>query len=68
MTNPRKSRVTSASVSLLNGIFTSDGTHATYYMVDSYDKKGRKIPSSVQCLFNSDYYSYDDILLTAQAL
>ena len=68
MKKARKSRVSSASVSLLYGIPTEEGTQAVYYVVTPYDKKGREIPSSVNCAYNSEYYSYDSILPTAQAL
>jgi hypothetical protein len=68
MKKARKSRVASAFISLLHGIQTEDGTQAIYYMVTPYDKKGREIPSSVNCAYNSEYYSYESILPTAQAL
>jgi hypothetical protein len=68
MKKARKSRVSSASVSLLYGIPTEEGTQAVYYVVTPYDKKGREIPSSVNCAYNSEYYAYDDILPIAQAL
>jgi hypothetical protein len=68
MGKTRKSRVSSASVSLLYGVQTEGGTQSVYYVVTPYDKKGREIPSSVNCVYNSDYYSYDEILPTAQAL
>jgi len=50
------------------GIPTDEGTQALYYAVTPYDKKGREIPSSVNCVYNSEYYAYEDILSTAQAL
>ena len=68
MKKARKSRVSSATVSLLYGAPTEEGTQAVYYVVTPYDKKGREIPSSVNCAYNSEYYAYDDILPTAQAL
>ena len=68
MKKARKSRVSSAAVSLLYGIPPEEGTQAVYYVVTPYDKKGREIPSSVNCAYNSEYYSYDSILPTAQAL
>jgi hypothetical protein len=68
MKKARKSRVASAFVTLLHGVVTEDGTQAIYYMVTPYDKKGREIPSSVNCAYNSEYYSYESILPTAQAL
>jgi hypothetical protein len=64
----RKSRVSFAAISLLYGISTEEGTQAIYYVVTPYDKKGREIPSSVNCAYNSEYYAYDNILPTAQAL
>jgi hypothetical protein len=68
MKKSRKSRVAAAFISVFHGIETEDGTHSVYYVVTPYDKKGREIPSSVNCAYNSEYYSYDDILPTAQAL
>jgi len=68
MKKARKCRVSSAAVSLLCGTATEEGTQAIYYVVTPYDKKGREIPSSVNCAYNSEYYSYDSILPTAQAL
>jgi hypothetical protein len=68
MKKPRKSRVATTTVSLLYGILTEEGGQAIYYVVTPHDKKGREIPSSVNCAYNSDYYAYDDILPTAQAL
>ena len=68
MKKARKSRVSSASISLFYGIPTDEGTQALYYVVTPYDKKGREIPSSVNCVYNSEYYAYDEILSTAQAL
>ena len=68
MKKARKSRVAAAFISLLHGIQTEDGTHSIYYVVTPYDKKGREIPSSVNCAYNSEYYSYESILPTAQAL
>jgi hypothetical protein len=68
MKKVRKSRAFAAFVDTFSGIYTEDGIRAVYYTVVPYDKKGREIPSSVQCCYNSEYYSYDDILPMTQAL
>jgi hypothetical protein len=68
MKKARKSRVAAAFVTLLHGVVTEEGTQSVFYVVTPYDKKGREIPSSVNCAYNSEYYAYESILPTAQAL
>ena len=58
----RKSRVHSASIQALVGM------HNVYYLVVPYDKKMREIPSSVNCAYNSEYFSPQQALQMAQAL
>ena len=64
----RKSRTSYAFIHTFKGKTNFEGNHEVYYGVVAYDKKGREIPSSVNCCFNSDYYSTDQILPLAQAL
>jgi hypothetical protein len=64
----RKSRTFCAFIHTFRGLTNLEGNHEVYYGVVAYDKKGREIPSSVNCCFNSDYYSTDQILPLAQAL
>jgi hypothetical protein len=45
-----------------------EGIRTVYYTVVPYDKKGREIPSSVNCCYNSDYFEHEDILMITQAL
>ena len=49
----KKSRVENVGVVLFHGI------HDTYYLTVPYDKKRRVIPSSVECAYNSRYFSVD---------
>jgi len=62
MKKTRKSRVVSAAVE------TMLGSAGVYYLVTPYDKKGREIPSSVQCAYNADYFSPQQLFTIAQAL
>jgi len=62
MKRTNKSRVAFASYKLYSGV------SSVYYLLIAYDKKGREIPSSVNCVYNSDYCSEDQILRMAQAL
>ena len=64
----RKSRTSYALLHTFWGKTNAEGNREVYYGVVAYDKKGREIPSSVNCCFNSDYYSTDQILPLAQAL
>jgi hypothetical protein len=68
MKKTRKSRAFAAFVETFNGLVTDEGFQTVYYTVVPYDKKGRIIPSSVNCCYNAEYYSYDDILPMTQAL
>jgi hypothetical protein len=58
----KKSRVDSASV------IPFFGARDVYYLVTPYDKKGREILSSVNCAFNSDYYTPEGALALSKAL
>jgi len=49
----KKSRVENVGVILFHGM------HDTYYLTVPYDKKRRVIPSSVECAYNSRYFSVD---------
>ena len=51
MKKPKKSRVESVGVQVFRGILD------TYYLTIPYDKKTRVIPSSVECAYNSLYFS-----------
>jgi hypothetical protein len=68
MKKARKSRAYAAFVETFNGLVTDEGFQTVYYTVVPYDKKGRVIPSSVNCCYNAEYYGYDDILPMTQAL
>jgi hypothetical protein len=62
MKKSRKSRVVSASLETMIGIA------GVYYLVTPYDKKGREIPSSVHCAYNSEYFSPQQAFTISQAL
>jgi hypothetical protein len=62
MKKTRKSRVASASIE------TMFGSAGVYYLVTPYDKKGREIPSSVLCAYNSEYFSPQQVFVISQAL
>jgi hypothetical protein len=51
MKKAKKSRVESVGVLFYKGVID------TYYMTVPYDKKNRVIPSSVECAYNSRYFS-----------
>lgn len=51
MKKAKKSRVENVGVQMFQG------THDVYYLTVPYDKKNRVIPSSVECAYNSRYYS-----------
>lgn len=51
MKKAKKSRVETVGIVLFQGI------NDTYYMTVPYDKKNRVIPSSVECAYNSQYFS-----------
>jgi hypothetical protein len=62
MKKSRKSRVASASVQTMVGLA------GVYYLVTPYDKKGREIPSSVQCAYNAEYFSPQQAFMVSKAL
>lgn len=62
MNKVRKPRAVYAS------IYEFKGHHHVYYSLTPYDKRGREIPSSVNCAYNSEYHSYESTLRMAQAL
>ena len=62
MKKVRKPRAVYASISELSGY------HNVYYLVTPYDKRGREIPSSVTCAYNSEYYDYNSALRMTQSL
>lgn len=68
MRKVRKSRTQSAGIMIFSGKLNEEGQSEQYYAVIAYDKKGREIPSSVNCCYNSAYYAASDILSLAQAL
>jgi hypothetical protein len=54
MKKAKKSRVENVGVLLFEGV------NDTYYLTVPYDKKNRVIPSSVECAYNSRYFSPQD--------
>lgn len=62
MKKARKSRVASASVEVMVGMA------GVYYLVTPYDKKGREIPSSVQCAYNAEYFTPQQAFAISKAL
>jgi len=58
----KKSRVENVGVVLFQG------THDTYYLTVPYDKKNRVIPSSVECAYNSRYFSPQQTINMLRAL
>jgi hypothetical protein len=58
----RQSRAVYASLK------TYSGFQNLYYLVIPYDKKGREIPTSVNCAYNSEYYTSDQAMLMAGSL
>jgi hypothetical protein len=58
----KKSRVVTVGVQMFNGI------HDTYYLTVPYDKKNRAIPSSVECAYNSRYFSPEQTVNMLRAL
>lgn len=51
MKKSKKSRVENVGVQIFQGAID------TYYLTIPYDKKNRVIPSSVECAFNTRYFS-----------
>ena len=68
MKKARKSRAYAAFANTFYGMSNNEGNRTVYYAVIPYDKKGREIPSSVNCCYNSDYFEHEDILMITQAL
>lgn len=62
MKKPKKSRVNTVGVQLFTGAID------TYYLTIPYDKKHRPIPSSVQCAFNSRYFSPEETVQMLRSL
>lgn len=62
MKKVRKSRVVSASIETMVGL------SGVYYLVTPYDKKGREIPSSVQCAYNAEYFSPQQAFTMSRSL
>jgi len=62
MKKSKKSRVSFASYNLYSG------TAGVYFLLVPYDKRGREIPSSVNCAYNSAYYGEDQILQMTRSL
>jgi hypothetical protein len=58
----KKSRVENVGVRLFEGVID------TYYMTIPYDKKNRVIPSSVECAYNSRYFSLQQTVNMLRAL
>lgn len=58
----RKSRAVFASVYIYQGNLHS------YFLVTAYDKKGREIPSSVNCAYNAEYYNENQAMRMAGSL
>jgi hypothetical protein len=62
MKKVKKSRVENV------GVLLYKGTIDTYYMTVPYDKKNRVIPSSVECAYNSRYFSLQQTVNMLRAL
>jgi len=58
----KKSRVETVGVLLYQGAID------TFYMTVPYDKKNRVIPSSVECAYNSRYFSPQETINMLRAL
>jgi hypothetical protein len=58
----KKSRVENVGVRVFEGILD------TYYLTVPYDKKNRIIPSSVECAYNSRYFSLQQTVNMLKAL
>ena len=62
MKKTKKSRVENVGVMLFQGVID------TYYLTIPYDKKNRVIPSSVECAYNSRYFSPQQTINMLRAL
>lgn len=62
MKKKKKSRVENV------GVILFQGAHDTYYLTVPYDKKKRIIPSSVECAYNSRYFSLEQTVSMLRTL
>ncbi len=62
MKKAKKSRVENVGVLLFRGAID------TFYLTVPYDKKNRVIPSSVECAYNSRYFSLQQTVNMLRAL
>jgi hypothetical protein len=62
MKKQKKSRVENVGVMIFQGVVD------TYYLTIPYDKKNRVIPSSVECAYNSRYFSPQQTINMLRAL
>ncbi len=62
MKKQKKSRVENVGVMVFQGVVD------TYYLTIPYDKKNRVIPSSVECAYNSRYFSPQQTINMLRAL
>jgi hypothetical protein len=62
MKKNKKSRVENVGVILFRGAID------TFYLTVPYDKKNRVIPSSVECAYNSRYFSLQQTVNMLRAL
>jgi hypothetical protein len=62
MKKAKKSRVENVGVLLFQGVLD------TYYLTIPYDKKNRVIPSSVECAYNSRYFTPQQTINMLRAL
>jgi hypothetical protein len=62
MKKTRKPRATQAALRIFQGI------QDTYVTVIPYDRKGREIPSSVSCVYNTDFYTAEEARAMVKAL
>ena len=68
MKKARKSRAHSALIGTFLGSINIQVYQTVYYTVIPYDKKGREIPSSVNCCYHAGYFDHDEILTITQSL
>lgn len=62
MKKQKKSRVENVGVQIFQGVVD------TFYLTIPYDKKNRVIPSSVECAYNSRYFSLQQTVNMLRAL
>lgn len=58
----KKSRVETVRLQIFHG------AQDAYYSTIPYDKKNRIIPSSVECAYNSRYFSTNEVLKMVKVL